>query len=143
MDYIQIPLTGLGLGKFAKVSPEDYALCVGHKWYYRNGYALAVINKKEVRMHRYVMMETDPNYVIDHRNRDRLDNRRSNLRRFTLKQNANNTSTNRKIFAFGEWKTVAEWADDCRCSVSYSVLLGRLKKEIEPELAIIGGDLHD
>lgn len=136
-NYALIPLVGLGLGKTAKVDVEDYERLANNRWYYRNGYALTEINGKEVRMHRMVMNEVNPDYVIDHRNRDRLDNRKSNLRRFTLKQNANNMGSNRKVFAFGEWKTIGEWADDPRCGCNYNTLLGRLNKEIEPELAIL------
>lgn len=143
-DYLEIALRGENAeGKFTKVSYEDYELVARHSWYYRNGYALSTISGKEVRLHRFVMDEHDADVIIDHRNRDRLDNRRENLRRFTRKQNANNTANNRRIMAFGEWKTVAEWAEDPRCGVGYDVLLGRLRKEIEPELALLAGNLHE
>lgn len=134
---MEIPLNGLGEGKFATVDPEDYPFLSRYKWFYRNGYALTDIKGKETRMHRLVMHEHDENIIIDHINRNRLDNRKSNLRRFTPKQNANNMSTNRKIYAFGEWKNVAEWADDPRCGCTYAVLLGRLRKEIDPEICIL------
>lgn len=142
-DYLEIPLNGENAaGRFAKVSVEDYELVARHSWHYRNGYAIAEVHGQERRMHRMIMDEHDIDIVIDHRNRDRLDNRRENLRRFTKKQNANNTANNRRIFAFGEWKTVAEWADDPRCCVSYDTLLGRLRKEIDPEIAILADDVY-
>lgn len=138
LDYLEIPLTGeAGAGRFVKVSPADYNQLVRYKWYYRDGYCLSQINGKEVRMHRFVMNENDPMYVIDHINRDRLDNRRNNLRRFSKKENANNKENNRWIEAWGEKKTVSEWVDDERCEVGYEVLLGRLRREVLPEYAIL------
>lgn len=138
IDYLEIPLTGqAGAGRFVKVSPEDYVYLSRFKWTYKEGYAVGRIGKKEMRMHRLIMREDDPEYVIDHINRDRLDNRRSNLRRFTIKENANNRSNNTFIEAFGEKKTIAEWTEDPRCAPPYSVLQSRLRRETLPEAAIL------
>lgn len=137
-NYMQILLTGrAGYGRVAKVSPEDYYTLSRFSWNYRDGYAISTIGGHEVRMHRVVLNETNPDYVVDHINGDRLDNRRENLRRYTLKQNANNRKDNRKITAFGESKTVAEWSEDPRCQVKYDVLLGRIRRDVWPEYAIL------
>jgi len=72
------------------------------------------------------------------------DNRRANLRVYTPKENANNRETSRHIIAFGESKTIAEWADDPRCGCAYNILRKRLDKELMPEIAILaeaGGQL--
>ena len=90
-------------------------------------------------MHRLIMDETDQEIVIDHINRDRLDNRKTNLRRLTPIQNANNRNDNVSITAFGETKTIAEWSRDERCIVPYSVLRMRIYKGIHPEYAILAG----
>ena len=124
---LEIRLNGvIGAGKFAKVDNKDYELVARHSWYYRDGYALTKINNKEVRMHRYILQITDPEIIVDHVNRNRLDNRRENLRPYTQIQNANNRSDNVRVEAFGEEKTIAEWARDERCSVSYNVLRKRI-----------------
>ena len=79
-----------GAGKYAEVDAEDYVRLNRYKWFLRNTYAVAVVDGCTVRMHRMVMNEDDPRVVIDHMNRDRLDNRASNLRRLTPIENANN-----------------------------------------------------
>ena len=135
---MEIHLTGsAGAGKFAQVDPVDFTRLSRHKWRLRNGYAVAIIGGKTVRMHRDVMQETDPQMVIDHINRDRLDNRRSNLRRLTPLENANNRSDNVRLTAFGEEQTIAEWVRDPRCGVSYGVLQKRIYSGVMPELAIL------
>jgi hypothetical protein len=90
----QIMLSGTsGAGKYAQVDEQDYPRLVKHSWYYKDGYALAKINNKETRMHRLVLNVTDPLEIVDHVNRNRLDNRRKNLRIYNPQQNANNRET--------------------------------------------------
>jgi hypothetical protein len=61
------------------------------------GYIKAKINKKDVYLHRFVMKETDPIVKIDHINNDPLDNRKKNLRRVDMRQNAfNRTKTTKE-----------------------------------------------
>lgn len=137
-NFLQIPLTGAaGAGRIAKVSPSDFSALSRYSWYYRDGYAITSMNGHEVRMHRFVLNETREDYVVDHIDGDRLNNTRDNLRSYTIKQNANNRIDNRRVQAFGEEKTVAEWVDDPRCQVKYDTLLGRLRKEVWPEYAIL------
>jgi hypothetical protein len=90
-------------------------------------------------MHRLITGTTDPFVIVDHKDRDRLNNTRDNLREFTPKQNANNMATNRRLKAFGEERTMAEWADDPRCSVSYFCLAGRIAMGFPVELSILAG----
>lgn len=124
---LQVKISGInGAGKFATVDPADYELVMRHSWHYRNGYAITQIGGKEVRMHRLIMGITDPDIVVDHKDQNRLNNTRQNLRCFNLVQNANNRKTNVKVRAFGEEKTVAEWSRDSRCCVSYDCLQKRL-----------------
>ena len=74
MDYLQVPMGGVkGAGKFAKVDTADYSLVSRYSWYYRDGYAGSKINRREVRMHRMILNETDPERLVDHINRNRLE----------------------------------------------------------------------
>ena len=86
--------------KFTLVDDEDYEELNQWKWRFDN---LAVIrqiwNKREKRgitlsMHREIMKPLK-GMVIDHKNHDRLDNRKSNLRICTQSQNLMNIISNR------------------------------------------------
>ena len=135
---LQIKLNGVnGAGKYAFVSPEDYPNVMRHSWYYRNGYALSKINNKETRMHRFIMDVTDPDLIVDHKDRNRLNNTRENLRVINYIENANNRTDNVFIECFGESKTIADWSRDPRCVVSYDSLRARIRKGIEPWAAIL------
>lgn len=97
--------------KFAeiKVDDEDYYDLLKYKWYvgyhnifkqipdsdgiYRKGYNLyihASTNKKISILSRYIMKCDDNNKVVDHKNSNTLDNRKTNLEIVDRKQNAQN-----------------------------------------------------
>jgi len=90
-----IPLTQ---GKFAIVDAADYDWLSSFKWHAhkvkRTFYAARGIRldgkQRQDRMHRVIMGAGD-DHIIDHINRDGLDNRRANLRLCTLSENARNT----------------------------------------------------
>jgi len=90
----QIPLTQ---GKFALVDDEDYDWLMTWKWYaHKQGktfYAATNMPYSEgggmILMHRLLMMYPKDMHV-DHINHDGLDNRKSNLRDCTNRQNQSN-----------------------------------------------------
>lgn len=95
--YRLIPLTK---GTVVKVDIEDYADVKHLNWCRSDsGYARRTIkvngDKKTERLHRLIMERTlgrllDRREQVDHRNGDRLDNRRANLRLATHNQNSFN-----------------------------------------------------
>lgn len=93
----QIKLTG---GLLATVDDKDYDDLNKYKWHYNGFYAVRgeylgkvaphKYKHTTVKMHRQIM-EAPAGLEVDHINGDRLDNRRSNLRLATRKQNSRNT----------------------------------------------------
>lgn len=80
--------------RYALVDDEDFDYLNQFKWFVQsNGYAARDIggrkDKQRVLMHRLVN-QTPDNLYTDHINRDRLDNRRSNLRAVTQSINGHN-----------------------------------------------------
>ena len=77
-----------------KVDDEDYPLLARFNWHVSdNGYAMTQIRGvKHVKMHHLVWGAIMPTgRVLDHINRDKLDNRKCNLRCVTQKENLHNT----------------------------------------------------
>jgi hypothetical protein len=95
----------IGQGLFAIVDDEDFDWLNKYKWYVRretnstNIYAQRNAPKgenptKPNTMHGLIMGSI-PGKKIDHRNRDGLDNRRSNLRHCTHQENLYNTGSSK------------------------------------------------
>ena len=59
---------------------EDIEKISNHKWYLDNtGYISTTIDKKKIRLHRYLLNPPSSNVIVDHINNNKLDNRKSNL----------------------------------------------------------------
>lgn len=84
-----IPLTQ---GKFAQVDNEDYEKLSKYKWHFHTGYAATT--SKTIRMHRLIL-NAKVGEEVDHINRDKLDNRRGNLRICTRSENNHNMGLRR------------------------------------------------
>ena len=92
-------------GKYAIVDDDDFDWLNGYKWQYLdsgrgNGYAvralyLGKVNGKDKYglkwMHREIL-KTPKSFETDHINRNKLDNRKENLRKATRSQNKANTN---------------------------------------------------
>lgn len=102
-----IPLSGeKGAGKFVLVDDEDFERLNKWSWYYHAGYAARRKSpeNKIMMMHREIMM-TPKGMDTDHKNNNRLDNRKDNLRICNRSQNnlnigkrPNNTSGYKGVF---------------------------------------------
>lgn len=78
----------------AIIDLDDVEKIKKHKWYLNdNGYVLTHIDKKNVRLHRFIKNCFDNNIIIDHKNGNKLDNRKDNLRECTSQQNSMNHKT--------------------------------------------------
>lgn len=91
----KIPLTQ---GQFATVDDEDFELVSSIKWYAQrvkrgdtfSFYADSGRGGDSKRMHRIILGVTDKKVIIDHRDGNGLNNRRSNLRICTHAENIRN-----------------------------------------------------
>lgn len=119
-DYFNLPCN-LGRGNeqtiiYSKISLEDkdHILNINRTWYFwkggnsvknPGGYIMATINYKSVYLHHIIMErmgipKPGEGYSIDHINRNKLDNRRENLRWASQSvQNSNTSKRNRKDIA--------------------------------------------
>ena len=93
-------------GKYAaSVDDQDYEFLRQHRWHINDGYARTWIpsptGRYRVYMHRLIL-EPGEKKVTDHVNRDRLDNRRVNLREVSVAENSRNR--NRKRNKNGNFK---------------------------------------
>lgn len=104
-----IPLGVAGKDGFAAISQNDYWLA-NFKWYKSNsGYAVTRIDGRLIMMHRLILGEPKDG-VIDHKNRDRIDNRRENLHIVTPQENSLNTglrNTNTSGYKGVSWSRAA------------------------------------
>lgn len=99
LKTLAIPLVGSASGKMcALVSVEDIDRLSQHRWYAKREagkptYAYASIPGRRggsIIMHRFIL-ELGNDKHVDHRNGDGLDNRRSNIRIATPRENARNS----------------------------------------------------
>jgi len=73
------------------VDESDYDIVAQYSWCLgSHGYACGRVDGEVVLMHRLILGLSDPDIQTDHINRDRLDNRRSNLRLATQQTNKHN-----------------------------------------------------
>lgn len=68
------------------IDEEDSYLLEKHCFCINNGYAVCRIDGKNKYLHR-IIMEAKDGEIIDHKNGNRLDNRKENLRHVTKQQN--------------------------------------------------------
>lgn len=98
----EIKLAGLGGGHVALVDDEDFERVSRFKWKAKRprnviyavrrvtaGWVNGKQKQREVRMHRFIL--DFPDYEVDHRNLNGLDNQKHNLRPATASQNRMNS----------------------------------------------------
>lgn len=98
--YRSVPLSGkLAAGRLMLIDEADIHRLGPFKWHVAtNGYARRDVSRfhdpaEFVYVHRLVMgLKDGDGKIVDHINRDRLDNRRANLRLATASENNRNTT---------------------------------------------------
>lgn len=91
------------------IDDEDFEDINKYKWYLSKGrntnYAEARVNGKKIRMHKFIMNNLDKIGIIDHIDRNGLNNQKENLRIVSFRQNLmnskiykNNTSGTRGVY---------------------------------------------
>lgn len=123
----EIKLTGKWAnGKVALIDDEDYIKITKYSWYCHKSnknreyyVAVARINNKLVRMHRYI--KESEYAAIDHIDNNPLNNQKYNLRQATHVQNMSNMSSHRgassKYVGVSVVKrkgVITAWAADCK-----------------------------
>lgn len=88
---VRIPLTN---GGFTLVDAADYELVSACSWRNAGGYA-ATGRCKDMKLLHRLLLKAPAGRIVDHKNRDGLDNRRSNLRLCTHAQNMRNRRKHR------------------------------------------------
>lgn len=83
----------LSQGYWTTIDDDDFERASKYKWHYNNGYAKwAKIGSKAIFLHRFIINAPD-GAQVDHINRDKLDNRKANLRLCTNTENAQNRAS--------------------------------------------------
>lgn len=83
-------------GKAALVDDEDYRHLLGFNWHYAGGYARAAYGNGHIFMHVY-LMKPPPNTLVDHKDQNKLNNQKANLRFATNQQNTVNVKKQKGV----------------------------------------------
>lgn len=115
LAMVEIQLGGeRAAGRVALIDDSDAELVRRYKWFvgYR-GYVMTNIYRRPEAKYTCIEMQRllvgKPGYIVDHINKDKLDNRRSNLRACTVSQNGMNRAAPRhnvsgyKGVSFDNW----------------------------------------
>lgn len=132
-----------GVGLQMLVDDEDYDRMNQHKWYYHDGYAISVKhvagNKKNrfqniLIAHRYVLnLKKGDMIIVDHINRNRLDNRKENLYKGDYKRNSANV--NREKVSNAGYIGVKIESENCYLAICHGKTIGYYDTAIDAALA--------
>jgi len=127
----EIELTHGG-GKVALVDDEDYEYLNHWRWYLtKDGYAArsGVTNGRRFgcRMHRVILGLTDPLILTDHKDRDRLNNQKSNLRTCTNIQNKWNVTARGRSKYLGVMYQKRHFITTSGRIFDYEVIIARIR----------------
>jgi len=99
-DSIYVKIELLGRGKeleqnYFLISTITFEKIIKHNWYIdSNGYPMTYTGRSKT-LHKNLLGKQQKGYVIDHINRNKLDNRLENLRVISAKENSYNRTKNK------------------------------------------------
>ena len=135
--------------KYTLIDDEDYDkvkdLCLYSSG--KSGYVKFKHNGKAMFLHRFLLgLEKDGKYLVDHKNGDKLDNRKANLRLCTKPENAHNI---RKLSQHNSSGYKGVFFDKCgdrwRAKIQYmgkSIFLGSFKSVLDAAKAYDQAAIH-
>lgn len=150
-DYVEIKLQN---DKSAFIDIDDYDLIKDDHWSFStDGYAVSSSGKfKKKRLHRVIMgIENKPEIIVDHIDRDKLNNRKINLRAVTKHENSINQSKRKNnksgIIGVCWWERDQNWMAQIKYNYKryflgyYDDFDDAVKARLEAELKFFGKDL--
>ena len=105
------------------IDTEDWEKVKDHRWCLTfsatdsGPYANTSICKKSVKMHHLIIEYPQPGFVTDHKNHNRLDNRKENLRNITKAQNGRNSKSGKN--SSSQYKGVQRVGKNWRAKISH------------------------
>ncbi|UCD51637.1 MAG: HNH endonuclease [Phycisphaerales bacterium] len=120
-------------GHYTLVDAADYEALNQYNWRFYNGYAARQQGRKTIYMHRQIM-DPPQGMMVDHVNRNKLDNRCANLRVCTRRENILNQAgkrTSRSRFKGVEYR---KGRDKCVARIRFNgqrLWLGTFDDEVE------------
>lgn len=107
----RLPLTQ---GRHALLNDRDYEWAKDFKWHVTNGYAARAVwagGRRTIYLHQEIAKRMGVG-MVDHKNRDRLDCRRRNLRATTYSKNNGNVAPRASSGVLGVHRSGSGWQGD-------------------------------
>lgn len=132
---------------------ENYDLIKDYPWYEQQGYIKTVIRGKNIALHRLVMgvLDNEDKSPVDHINRNKLDNRKENLRIVTTAQNNKNRDRWRKdgtkvgVYKVGKdkWKATIGLNSKCVILGIFNTYNKAVRVRVEAERKYYGDSIYN